>query len=391
MGKKSPDYPEAPDPQEVASAQTGQNIGTSIANNLMSRVNETTPDGKVRYRNTGTQQINIGGEVYDIPMYEKITRLSPEQRKINRQQNAAKLDMSKTAANSADFLRGYLKKQVTADDLPQGGRIGNATTKNITSRIGDRYMPKYQQEAGYEADYKDNYGKDGNWNQIRNKYTNTLMKRAQRGINQDRKTLEADLVNRGVNIGSEAYSDAQADFGQNVNDMRMAAILAGGDEAARMEGLARDRATFRNATESQRLADAYRAADLRNTTESQQLSDQITRAGFQNQALGQKFGQNLSKAQFDEGKRGSRMQEKFAFRNQPINEITALLSGSQVNMPSFQTPAFNPAPTTDYAGITTNIYGQESENATNAYNAQSNFWGNLWGGVGNMATGLPIG
>lgn len=48
-----------------------------------------------------------------------------------------------------------------------------------------------------------------------------------------------------------------------------------------------------------------------------------------------------------------------AARNQPINEITALMSGSQVSQPSFtNTNSYN-IPTTDVAGIINNSYQQE--------------------------------
>jgi hypothetical protein len=46
-------------------------------------------------------------------------------------------------------------------------------------------------------------------------------------------------------------------------------------------------------------------------------------------------------------------------RNQPLNEITALMSGSQIGTPNFQnTPGANLA-TTDYAGLINNNYAQE--------------------------------
>ena len=46
-------------------------------------------------------------------------------------------------------------------------------------------------------------------------------------------------------------------------------------------------------------------------------------------------------------------------RNQPINEITALLSGSQVSMPNYTTNAPANIATTDNAGLINNAYNQE--------------------------------
>ena len=49
--------------------------------------------------------------------------------------------------------------------------------------------------------------------------------------------------------------------------------------------------------------------------------------------------------------RSQAFQEALAKRNQPINEITALLSGSQVSQPQFMGANMPTIPTTDYAGL----------------------------------------
>lgn len=60
--------------------------------------------------------------------------------------------------------------------------------------------------------------------------------------------------------------------------------------------------------------------------------------------------------------RGQAFSEMQATRNQPINEIMALLSGSQVSMP--QAAGFNgaQAPTTDVAGLINTNYNQRLQN-----------------------------
>lgn len=56
--------------------------------------------------------------------------------------------------------------------------------------------------------------------------------------------------------------------------------------------------------------------------------------------------------------RGQAFSEAQATRNQPINEITALLSGSQVSMPQSQGFNQSPVPTTDTAGLINKNYDQ---------------------------------
>lgn len=60
-------------------------------------------------------------------------------------------------------------------------------------------------------------------------------------------------------------------------------------------------------------------------------------------------------------------QQATAARNQPINEITALLSGSQVSQPNFVNTNMPTIPTTDTAGIINTNYNQQLQAAN--YNA----------------------
>jgi hypothetical protein len=83
------------------------------------------------------------------------------------------------------------------------------------------------------------------------------------------------------------------------------------------------------------------------------------------------------------------VQEALTERNQPLNEITALLSGTQVGTPQFGAATNQPSlPTVDYAGLVQSNY-QNQVNATNAANAQrSNILGGLFG-LGSAFLGNP--
>ena len=76
--------------------------------------------------------------------------------------------------------------------------------------------------------------------------------------------------------------------------------------------------------------------------------------------------------------RGQAVQEALTERNQPINEITALLSQSQVSMPQFAAPTNQPqVPTVDYAGLVNQNYQQQLAN----YNMQNQNRQNMLGGL----------
>lgn len=87
------------------------------------------------------------------------------------------------------------------------------------------------------------------------------------------------------------------------------------------------------------------------------------------------------------GGRGLATQEQLAERNQPINEITALLSGSQVSQPNFVNASMPQIPTTDFAGI----QGQYDANKLNAWQAQQQFGNNLMGGLFQLGSGVAQG
>lgn len=81
------------------------------------------------------------------------------------------------------------------------------------------------------------------------------------------------------------------------------------------------------------------------------------------------------------------MQEALTERNQPINEITALLSGSQVSMPQFTNNAMPQIPTTDNAGIINANYDQQVNKAMTEYQANQGILGGLFG-LGGKIIGL---
>ena len=60
--------------------------------------------------------------------------------------------------------------------------------------------------------------------------------------------------------------------------------------------------------------------------------------------------------------RGQAFSELMALRNQPINEITALLSGSQVNNPQVAMAQPAQIPTVDNAGLIMDNYRQRQAN-----------------------------
>ena len=72
-------------------------------------------------------------------------------------------------------------------------------------------------------------------------------------------------------------------------------------------------------------------------------------------------------------------QQAQATRNQPINEVTALLSGSQVSQPNFQNVHEPTIPTTDNAGIINTNYNQKLQGYQLEQQQQQALLGGLFG------------
>jgi hypothetical protein len=88
--------------------------------------------------------------------------------------------------------------------------------------------------------------------------------------------------------------------------------------------------------------------------------------------------------------RGQAFGELQSIRNQPLNELSALLSGSQVSMPNYgvNTPAG--IPTTDNAALINSNYGQRLANWQQEQENRGSFVGGLFG-LGNAAIMSGVG
>jgi hypothetical protein len=114
----------------------------------------------------------------------------------------------------------------------------------------------------------------GNSEAYRQKVEEALQARMNPQLDRDRNSLESKLINQGLVRGSDAFNQAMDESNRQANDARTQTFLASGAESR--------------------------------AEQAQQ-------------------GTNRERA----------FQERVALRNQPINEITALMSGGQVTMPQF--------------------------------------------------------
>ncbi|WP_457660052.1 tail fiber domain-containing protein [Sinorhizobium medicae] len=449
--------PEAPDPQETASAQTATNIGTAVANNVMGNVNQVTPDGNLTYTYT-TQKWKdpISGKEYDLQVPTATQSLSQQQQAIKNQTDAAELNMATLANNQSGKLNDLLGKPINIGGAPAGGNagaiglpqyqqfgsgpqlqtsLGNygnvqssiAGAGNIQKQVAD--SGQIQNQLGNAGDITRSYETD--FSADRQKVEDALMQRLNPQMERDRAALETRLTNQGLQPGSEAYNRAIDEANRSSTDARLGAILSAGQEQSRLAGLANQSATFQNSAQQQAYNQLLGSGQFANSAQAQQYAQNANNMQMGNAAQQQQFGQNQAQQQanntaqqqkFSQGLAGAQfgndalqqqyhnqntatagnnalqdqsfnsqqskfnmqnqqraqyLNELYAQRNQPINEIIGLMSGAQVNSPSFVPTQSNPMPTVDYAGLVQQDYA----NKMGAYNQQQAGMQSMFGGM----------
>ena len=93
----------------------------------------------------------------------------------------------------------------------------------------------------------------------------------------------------------------------------------------------------------------------------------------------------MGSGQFGNTAQQQALSEQLSLYNQPLNEITALMSGSQIQNPSFQ--QYTGGGSIAAAPVMTAATDQGNYN-TALYNSQMQGLGGLFGGLGTAAGGL---
>jgi hypothetical protein len=417
---KSPSPPATPNPNTVAQAQTGSNIGTAIAQGALNNMNQITPYGNLTTNQTGSYSFTDpqSGQTYQLPQYTQTQTLSPQQQKLLNSQTKGAISSSNIANQQLGKLGGILGQGVNTsgaqkvgmpDFATMGGTPGFQTmggTPNLATSFAN--AGGIRQRVRDAGDITKTYGDPGGYGQQTKQVQDALMAKAMPGLNQDKASMTAALANQGIKQGTEAYDREMANHGTNVNDMRLDAILAGGQEQSRLAGLDQNKAQFQNAAQGQQYSQNANDAQFWNQGQMQNFGQLLARAGFGNQAKQDKFGDQMAARGFNnearqqkfgnqlaartfnnagaqqtfgnqQGLRAAQLQEAYGGRNQSINEIATLLGLGQVQSPQFMSGPNNQVANTDTAGITMNGYQQKLNAWQQQQQQQQGMMGGLFG------------
>lgn len=283
--------------------------------------------------------------------------LTPEQQALFDQQNRISTGLGNIAEGGISRVGNMLGSAYDSSGLP----AFTGSVDSMSREIQRGYGPTRGQVQ---------YGVDPRFDQTGDQVQEALYRKQTQMLDpqfqQQSSDLSSRLANQGIMPGSEAYNREMNNFARNQQNAyesaRDAAILAGGQEQSRLNEMGLSRAQLNNAAQAQELADL------------------MGRAGFNNAAIGQMFGQNLSSAQFGNQARQNKLQEDLTLRQLPLNEMTALMSGTQVNIPQFQQYSGTTVQPTNLMGAA-QAQGQADQNMYNAKSAQAS---------GNMQAGASI-
>ena len=202
-------------------------------------------------------------------------------------------------------------------------------------------------------------------------------------------------------MASQAYQSAMDDYNRQATDARFGAIGQAGQEQQRMMDMAAQRAGFENSAQMQAYNQAQGrgqfaneaqmqnfqqmlgAGSFANQAQAQQNAQNAGAAGFANQGLAQQLAQQQSVFNAQNAGRNQYLQEQYQQRNQPLNEISALMSGSQVQQPNWLNSPNSQIATTDIGGLINQNFAQQQQN----YQSANQNWQQMMGGILGLGAG----
>jgi len=367
--------PQPPNPYQTAAAQTGTNVSTAIANSYLGNVNQQTPQGTLSYDINSYYNDPTSGQ--PIPRWTATQSLTPQGQEAFNQQQGAQVNLASMANQQAGSLRNLLESQFNpTQSAPQTGNmntlLGSGMFQHYIAPTGD-YLSGY----GSGGDITRSYGPQDNFSADRARVEDAMFQRLNPQLKVEEDRVNQRLADQGLRAGGEAYRNAYDVYGRQANDARLGVIERGGVEQQRLAQMAQQQAAFQNEAQRQaELQNAARAA-FYNQAAGSRFGEQAARGQFYNSAQQALYNRDLSTFNAQNALRNQYLAEQYQQRTQPINEITALLSGSQVQQPSWVNTPRNQIPTTDVAGLINQNFAQQND----IYKTQQQSWNDIMGGL----------
>ena len=264
-----------------------------------------------------------GTDSYGNPTWTATTSLSDVGQQLLNNQNQASLGLGSTINSALGNVQNTM------------GQPFNPNTNPITTNAGQANL---QTDPNYAS------GMQG-WD----KANQILQARLQPQMDQAREQQNSALVNQGIPVGSKAYENAMRTFNQGQNDLLTNSQLAGQSIGQNLFNQGIQGGQFSNAANQQMFANQLSNANLGNAAQQQQYNQAMTNY------------------------------------NMPLNTLSALRSGAQVQNPTFQNaPQQATTSGADVLGASQMGYNAQMGGFNAANAAQSNFNSGLMGLGGTL-------
>lgn len=395
---------------KAAKLQAQGNLAAAQAQSSANRVNQINPYGSIQYYQSG---VDASGN----PTYSAAASLSNEQQQLLNAQNQQSLGLANIANQALGNVGNTYSQAFNVDPYmqqmmgggPQFSQYGGAPSLQMAGQgpqfAGIGNAPNLQTQV-------QGTGMEG-WDRA----SNLLMSRLNPQIQQSQDRLRAQLANQGIVAGTEAYNRAMTQQGQQENDLRTQAQIAGSQIQNQMFGqnlqagqfgnqamLGQNQAQlanlgFNNQLGQQGYQNQLAQQQANNEAMQQMFANRTNLTGLSNQDAQQMFQNQMAQQQANNMARQNNFQLASYLRGLPMQELNALRAGSQVTNPSF----INVAQQGQTAGPDTLSAFQAQQNANIAnqnrqaaqssnlqsglFNLGGSILGNL-GGVGNAVSSV---
>lgn len=352
-----PQQAAVPDYTGAAEATATGNLDAARQATAANRVNQVTPYGSLNYAITGQ-------DPYGNPTWTSTTTLSPDQQELYNYDIASSKGLGQLQAKGLNYVGKMIDQPFSTSSLP------SLTSRLDAPQFNQLGQAETMQRSGLTEQLQrdlENQGMAG-WD----KATNLLMQRLEPSLERQQKSLDTQLANQGIMRGSEAYNQAQQDLAMKQNDLRNQAALGGQQVQQNLFGQSLQAGQFGNQAMTQQQQNQLANLGFSNTAAQQDFGNRQAQLQMNNALAQQMFGNQATQAQLANQARGQGFQELAYQRNEPINTLNAVRSGSQVTTPNqFYVNAPQQATTTgaDYmsAAQATGNANIANTNAQNAY------------------------
>ena len=374
----APKAPAAPDYRGAASETAQGNLDMARTAAAANRVNQVTPYGNLDYAVTGQ-------DPYGNPTWTATTSLSNTGRQLLDQQDRASLGLGQTINSSLQDVQNTMGRPFDPNtpDINYGGQAPTLNTQGAN--------PVDFQRVGQSSPLQTDLGTSGmaGWDRA----SAILNQRLQPQLAMQQEQSDVKLRNQGIMPGTEAYNRAKSSLGMQQNDLINQSQLTAQQIGGNLFNQDLQAGQFGNQALTQQQQNQISAGGFNNAVGQQGFTNQLANQQAQNQAMNQQFANQQSAAGVGNQAQQQAFNQQMTQYNMPLNTLSALRTGSQVQNPTFVNSA-QQATTAgpDMLGATQMGYNANMGQFNAAQAAQGNFNSGLMGlaGAGIMASDVRL-